>query len=499
MPEAASLALALRFADRASIIGEGLRADVAEARWQGIGNSGIAYRSSDLILADGQRVPDSIPADRRMAEPACIVHEIVNMDAPLPITPSPAQRPEEKSISPFNKRQPPTIDLGTGRAALVVAHGAARTFFPYFGVVPDVIDDRLVETLTTLGKTPPERLTVRNLLRRFGNALNDSHTLVRDYVTKPVGSFPSFLEEINGEAVVRQTLAVGVNPGDTLVSIGGIPATDWYATELARSSGATDAYRFIVASYEVQRLSGPIELGLRDPDGVMKTLQFQPQPMMDFAAVGFTPTLRPAGWLTDLGAPKLYYINLTGEVLWDMNDFYTALTDAQSADGLILDMRGFPGIDLAEVAQRVIPGPWSGAIFRVATHTGPDDVSIDEFADTFDPLDMPSYGGPLVLIVGNATLSAAEHFSLALVDTKRATVVGRGTAGTDGNITGVQLPGQFALSFTGTDLRHADAQKSVFHGVGIVPDIPVTLTATDFRNGVDPELNAAINHLLTTP
>ncbi|WP_437836060.1 S41 family peptidase [Sorangium sp. So ce1153] len=57
--------------------------------------------------------------------------------------------------------------------------------------------------------------------------------------------------------------------------------------------------------------------------------------------------------------------------------------------------------------------------------------------------------GPIVLLVGNGTLSAAEHFSLALVDANRVTVVGRGTAGTDGNITGVQLPGQFALSFTG--------------------------------------------------
>ncbi|WP_437648576.1 hypothetical protein [Sorangium sp. So ce362] len=91
----------------------------------------------------------------------------------------------------------------------------------------------------------------------------------------------------------------------------------------------------------------------------------------------------------------------------------TCHAPAGPADGLILDMRGFPGINLAEVAQRVIPGPWSGAIFRVAMHTGPDDVSIDELVDTFGPLDSPAYGGPLVLLVGNGTLSAAEHFSLA--------------------------------------------------------------------------------------
>ncbi|HMY21932.1 MAG TPA: S41 family peptidase, partial [Polyangium sp.] len=191
------------------------------------------------------------------------------------------------------------------------------------------------------------------------------------------------------------------------------------------------------------------------------------------------------------------YINLTSEVLFDINDFNIALTEAAAADGLVLDMRGFPGVDLSEVASRVIGDSWSGAIFRVAMHTGPDDVSIDEYADTFDPLEMPSYGGPIVLLVGNGSLSAAEHFSMALVDAKRVTVVGRSTAGTDGNITGIQLPGQFAISFTGMDVRHADAQKSVFHGVGIVPDIEVELTAAAFRDGIDPELEAAVTHLLT--
>ncbi len=496
-PEAAKLALALRLANRALIVGEGLRADVAESRWQGVGAKGIAYRTSDLILPSGERIPDSLPADRRMAEPACIVHEIVDIETPSPVMLSAAERPAEMHIDSFNKRQPAVVDLGTGRAALIAAHGAMRTFFPYFDQVPDVIDERLVETMDMLGKTTPERLALRNTLRRFGNALEDSHTLVRDYVSRPIGSFPSYLEWINGEAVVRQTLATGVNPGDTLISIGGKPAAEWYADEMARSSGATEPYRFVVASYEVQRLFGPIELGLRDPDGQTRTIQFQPQPLADFAAVGFTPTLRPAGPLDDLGAPNLYYINLTGEVLYDMNDFYVALEAAATADGLVLDMRGFPGIDMAEVAQRLIPDTWSGATFRIPVYTGPNDVSIDEFADKFDPLDMPSYAGPIVLLVGNSTLSAAEHFSLALVDAKRVTVVGRTTAGTDGNITALQLPGQFAMSFTGMDVRHADAQKSAFHGLGIVPDIRVDLSAQAFRDGIDPELEAAVMHLLT--
>jgi C-terminal processing protease CtpA/Prc len=97
--------------------------------------------------------------------------------------------------------------------------------------------------------------------------------------------------------------------------------------------------------------------------------------------------------------------------------------------------------------------------------------------------------------VGHATVSAAENFSTMLVDADRVTVLGRQSASTNGNITGVQLPGAFSLSFTGMDVRHADAQKSVFHGVGIAADVDVTLTAQAFRDGVDPELEAAIDAL----
>jgi hypothetical protein len=46
------------------------------------------------------------------------------------------------------------------------------------------------------------------------------------------------------------------------------------------------------------------------------------------------------------------------------------------------------------------------------------------------------------------------------------------------------------------EVRHADAEQSVFHGIGILPDIDVPLSPTDFANGTDPEIGAAITWLL---
>ena len=63
--------------------------------------------------------------------------------------------------------------------------------------------------------------------------------------------------------------------------------------------------------------------------------------------------------------------------------------------------------------------------------------------------------------------------------TSTGSKVGRQSAGTNGNITGVQLPGAFAFSFTGMKVTHADG--SPFLGLGIVPDVDVKLSAAAFR------------------
>jgi C-terminal processing protease CtpA/Prc len=186
---------------------------------------------------------------------------------------------------------------------------------------------------------------------------------------------------------------------------------------------------------------------------------------------------------------------MDSSILDAIDKFTAALTEATAAKGLVVDMRGYPGVDHYEVARRLATANFSSPIFRTPYRTGPDQEKIDETSYPLTPIDGPSFHGPIALIVGHRTVSAAENFSTMLVDAKRVHVVGRNSAGTNGNITGVQLPGHFAFTFTGMEVRHADAQKSVFHGVGIVPDKETALSAQDFAAGKDPELEEAISWL----
>jgi len=80
-----------------------------------------------------------------------------------------------------------------------------------------------------------------------------------------------------------------------------------------------------------------------------------------------------------------------------------------------------------------------------------------------------------------------------LVSADRVKVMGRRSAGTNGNITGVMLPGGFAMTYTGMEVLFGD--KSQFHGIGIVPDTETTLSAQAFKDGLDPELIEAVTFL----
>ena len=159
-------------------------------------------------------------------------------------------------------------------------------------------------------------------------------------------------------------------------------------------------------------------------------------------------------------------------------------------------MRGYPGGNHYEAAQRIIRETFSSPFFLLPRLSGPDFRDLYEVRNFYNPLSQPSYDGPVVLLVGPRTVSAAENFSIMLVGANRVMVLGRSSAGTNGNITGVQLPGSFSFTFTGMEVLFPD--RSQFHGIGIVPDVEVHPVSSDFRDGYDREIAAAVEVLGTS-
>jgi hypothetical protein len=506
-PDAAELAGSLRLAGRAWIIGDDVVASVAESRWRGMGTmaqtgSGLLYRVEDLLNGPSTRWPDVIPADIRSSDPTGDLQSLRRIlqasGNPPHFNGGDAARPALQEVNPFGDIQPASLRLGDIRAQLIIFHGAARLFFPYFPVVGDNIDPRLLETLDSLGSGPTiDPVVASHTLRRFGEVLKDGHAFWDNFTAAfPfIGGLPVVLEQIAGEPVVRRSVASEMHPGDTLISIDGLSAADWLAREYQRTSAATDGSRFVHA-YEagLWRMAVPADFGIRAPDGTTRTVTIPPYPFSSFGQLTDAYSLRREGPLTDLGAPDLYFINLVAPVInRNLDRFNAAVDEARGlgSAGMIVDLRSFKNLGDVQVLQRLICTKFRTMTFNVPVLSGPDVRTVDSSFFEYNP--SRPYCGPMVLLVSAQSQSNAENFSEMLLGAHRVTVVGRQSAGTNGNITGVLLPGGTAMALTGMEVLNVDGSQ--FHGIGVVPDFPVQYTVPDIVAGRDRDLEVAIQVL----
>ncbi|HYH06181.1 MAG TPA: S41 family peptidase, partial [Thermoanaerobaculia bacterium] len=90
-------------------------------------------------------------------------------------------------------------------------------------------------------------------------------------------------------------------------------------------------------------------------------------------------------------------------------------------------------------------------------------------------------------------ISYAETWMGIVEAYKLGTIVGEPTAGTNGNINVVHLPGDYRVVFTGMKVLKHDGSRH--HGVGIVPTVPVTPTIDGIRAGRDEQLEKALEVL----
>jgi C-terminal processing protease CtpA/Prc len=106
----------------------------------------------------------------------------------------------------------------------------------------------------------------------------------------------------------------------------------------------------------------------------------------------------------------------------------------------------------------------------------------------------PHYGGKIVILVDEVSQSQAEYTTMAFRVAPNATVVGSTTAGADGNVSAIPLPGGLRSMISGIGVFYPD--KKPTQRVGIVPDIEARPTVAGIRGGRDEVLEVALRQIL---
>ncbi len=166
--------------------------------------------------------------------------------------------------------------------------------------------------------------------------------------------------------------------------------------------------------------------------------------------------------------------------------FPEALGSLRDSRGLIIDLRGNHG-GVFEVRK-----PLAEQLVQERTlfwnYKRRD--SIEEVY--LEPVEN-AYGGPLVVLIDVMSASSAEEFSGALQAIGRAVVVGERSAGVCVRMDVKQLPNGALLMVPVAQTRTADG--SVLEGNGVTPDIEVALHRDLLLQGIDSQLEAAIDYI----
>lgn len=492
-PSVAEFVINLRLQQRAWIVGSKIYAGVAESDFYSVNQNGIAIRTKEFIYKN-KRWPDYINPDYSINDFIKIEKQLPGLGTPKIFDYNNSNRAELTVMNPFKDYQNPINPKQDLFASLVIVQGTLPLFFPFYDEMKNEINNRYLEVLNKVFQTEEiDTFIARNFLRRYGEVLHDGHNFVTFHEGPSTGGiFPVVLNAIEGKAVVRRSLIEGLNPGDTIEKIDDEFMSDWLIRELNRTSADTIGYKFDLSLREFLGINkNSLLIETLSLNGVKKTMNINAYPDETILNLNFNPSLRADGWLTDLNAPKIFYINVGAEK--SIEEFNKSLSLAKNSQALVLDIRGYPSFNHYEAAQRIICKPFQTPIFKTPNWLNPVEKTIVQDQGTLEPEQNPSYCGPIAILIGPHTVSAAENFSTMLVDAKRVTVIGEQSAGTNGDITGVQLPGSFAFSFTGLEVLHANGNP--FRQIGIIPQIEVKEKAEDYRDNKDRILEKAIEVL----
>ncbi|HEC44460.1 MAG TPA: peptidase S41 [Bacteroides sp.] len=180
----------------------------------------------------------------------------------------------------------------------------------------------------------------------------------------------------------------------------------------------------------------------------------------------------------------IYLGNIKNELL---EDIFNQLSDTR---GIIIDIRNYPSeFVVFTMGKYLMPEPVEFVKFSNPDITYPGLFSLNDPPAVGE--DYPDYyKGKVVILVNEISQSQAEYTAMALRQAPRATVLGSTTAGADGNVSGIYLPGNIYTMISGIGVYYPDGTET--QRVGIIPDIELRPTIRGIREGRDEILEKAI-------
>jgi C-terminal processing protease CtpA/Prc len=161
----------------------------------------------------------------------------------------------------------------------------------------------------------------------------------------------------------------------------------------------------------------------------------------------------------------------------------------KNTKGIIIDIRNYPSTFVPfSLGSYFVSESTDFVKFTQGNPNNPGEFTFTEALSI--PQSEKTYKGKLVVLVNEKSQSQAEYTAMAFRAVQNSTIIGSTTAGADGNISEILLPGGLRTLISGIGVYYPNGTET--QRIGIVPDITVKPTIKGIKEGKDEVLAKAI-------
>jgi len=389
-------------------------------------------------------------------------------------------------------------DAGYRLLALFRYWNIIEYWFPYRDQIDGDWDATLREFIPRMLGAGARADYLRELIAMIAR-IHDSHANLWGGLDArpPYGnaSLPVSVRFLSGRAVVsgysnpRLGPATGLEVGDVLVAIAGTPVDSLVERWRPLYSASNHAARLRDMTRDLTRgWPGPVELSV-DRDGQRLTLR-PTRVVPDSIDRNSARTHDHPGVAFRRLSGDVAYLKLSSGRTADVGQYVSGMTGAKC---VVIDIRNYPSEPVLYVlGQHMVKETTPFVKFTKGDTRNPGAFMFTP------PLSLqpvgPLVGGTFAILVDEITQSHAEFTTMAFRARPGTLVVGSQTAGADGNVSQIPLPGAPSTRISGIGVFYPDGRPT--QRIGIVPDLEVIPTPAGLRAGRDEVLEAAIRRVL---
>lgn len=383
-------------------------------------------------------------------------------------------------------------DRAVRLASVALAWNVFQHFYPYFDEV-NVDWMKVLPEMLKMAATDKDEEEFVNTLQKLLNLLQDGHGIV--YEKSRLFIPPIKLGLIDGKVIVTyiEKPIDGLHLGDAILSVNGQPIEQALKEKGELVSAATGQWKYfqvlsnLLSGQKDEIMQVEIEPWQKIGQKSKISLKCETRVDRNYGLSSINDKQNPK--VSEI-EPGIFYLNI--DQIND-KDFKDILPKLEQAKGIIFDFRAYPKLrDRFGFLSHLSEKPMKSARWMVPLVTEPDRRNMKfERKGEWEVVPVTPYlKAKKVFITDGRAISYAETLMGIVENYKLGEIVGETTAGTNGNINTIALPGDYEIYYTGMKVLKQDGSRH--HGVGIIPTVKVTRTRAGVAAGRDEFLEKAM-------